>query len=214
MLLLVGLASATAADGATIYACVKRNGSIRLVARAARCRFRESKISWNTRGPAGRNGASGKNGANGKNGSTGATGKTGPSGTNGADGADGSSTGSVDFNDGPFELGPLQQAVATLPNVPAGNYILAAKVQVENANKAEGVAVHCFFASDEAVADLGLAGAANSVTSVGLTLMSAARTASTSAFVLECNDFGTTGVKVAFARIAAIQVQTLSATNG
>jgi hypothetical protein len=209
-LLLSGLVIAPQAGASTLYACVKKSGTARFVSARTRCRRGEAKLSWNTQGVAGKNGSPGKNGTTGKNGANGKNGASGKDGTNGKDGANGSSAGLVDFNDNPFELSLTRQTIATLPNVPAGSYILVAKTQVEDTSATEGAEVHCYLAgSDEAVATLDAKGGAAT-----LSLMTAGATPFTSIFTLECNDFGTAGIKVAFARIAAIQVQTLTATTG
>jgi hypothetical protein len=71
-LLLAGLATAPKASAATIYACVKKNGTVRIVAKRAKCRRGEKKLSWNSEGVPGKNG---KNGANGKNGTNGTNGQ-------------------------------------------------------------------------------------------------------------------------------------------
>jgi hypothetical protein len=85
--LLVALAVAPGAGAATYYACVKKKtGAIRLVARSARCRRSERKISFNSEGPRGRNGLNGRNGKNGTNGTNGANGANGTNGANGATG--------------------------------------------------------------------------------------------------------------------------------
>lgn len=207
---LSALAAAPEAGAATLYVCVKKaSGTARFVSARTRCRRNETKLAWNTVGPAGKNGANGKNGATGKNGKDGANGKNGTNGTNGSNGANGSSVGLIDSNDSPFELPLTRATIATLPNVPPGSYIVTGKVQVEDANATEGVTVHCYLAGDEAKAELQPKGG-----SATLSLLSAGATLSTTAFPLECNDFGTTSVKVAFARIAAVQVQALSATSG
>jgi hypothetical protein len=71
---LIAVVAAPHADAATIYACVKKSGSARLVSQKAKCKKKESKISWGTEGPAG---PAGKNGANGTNGANGVNGKDG-----------------------------------------------------------------------------------------------------------------------------------------
>ncbi len=181
---LSALLAAPQAGAATLYVCVKKNvGTARFVNARTRCRRNETKLSWNTPGPAGRNGSNGKNGATGKNGKDGAAGKN---GTNGTNGANGSSAGLIDSNDSPFELPSTRATVATLPNVPPGSYIVTAKVQVEDANPTEGVTVHCYLAGDEAKAELQPKGG-----SATLSLITAGATLSTTAFPLECNDFGT-----------------------
>ena len=70
-LLFAAFTAVSAAQAATIYACVKKSGSIRVVTKKAKCKRGESKLSWNTAGPAGKNGANGGNGANGANGANG-----------------------------------------------------------------------------------------------------------------------------------------------
>ncbi len=204
LLLLVGLALAPGAGAATLYACVKKHGgTARFVSARTRCRRNETKLSWNTVGPAG---ANGRNGANGKNGTNGANGKNGANGTSGLSGANGASAGYVDFNDSVFELPLTRASVAALPSVPPGSYILFAKAQVEDANATEGVTVHCYLAgNDESVIELADKGGSGTIS-----LIAAGQTP----FTFECDDFGTKEVKVKFARIAAIQVQTLTAASG
>jgi len=80
-LLLAALAVAPQADATTIYACVKKKtGAARFVNQRAKCKKGESKLSWNTSGPAGANGVNGLNGANGKDGAAGKEGPAGPFG--------------------------------------------------------------------------------------------------------------------------------------
>jgi Collagen triple helix repeat (20 copies) len=212
VLLLSGLAAAPQAGAATLYACVKKKGgTARFVNARTNCRRGETKLSWNTQGVPGRNGSNGKNGAAGKNGTNGKNGTDGKAGTNGKDGANGAngaSTGIVDFSDSPFELPLTRTAVATLPSVPPGSYVLLAKTQIEDANVTEGVTVHCYLAGDEALAELAPKGG-----SATISLLGVAVSPLTASISLECNDFGTAGVKVSFARLIAIQVQTLSGTT-
>jgi hypothetical protein len=206
-LLLGGLAFAPQAGASTLYACVKKKtGTARFVSARTNCRRGETKLAWNTQGVAGKNGANGKNGAAGK---SGATGKDGGAGKNGSNGLNGASTGLVDFNDTVTELPLTRSTVATL-TVPAGSYVFLAKVQVEDANVTEAVAVHCYLAgNDEAVASLDPKGG-----TATLSLMTAGTAPLGSIITLECNDFGTSAVKVSFARLAAIQLQTLTQTAG
>jgi hypothetical protein len=75
--LLAMLAMAPQAGATTYYACVKKNGAAHIYTKKPKCRRGESKLSWNSRGPAGRNGKNGANGANGKNGASGANGANG-----------------------------------------------------------------------------------------------------------------------------------------
>jgi Collagen triple helix repeat (20 copies) len=209
-LLLSGLAAAPQAGAATLYACVKKKGgTARFVSARTNCRRGETKLSWNTQGVPGRNGSNGKNGAAGKNGTNGKNGADGKAGVNGKDGingANGASTGIVDFSDSPFELPLTRTAVATLPSVPPGSYILLAKTQLENTKPGEVTTVHCHLAGDEAITTLSAEGSAAS------SLMSVSVSPLTASISLEC-EAASTGVKVSLARLIAIQVQSLSGTT-
>jgi hypothetical protein len=80
-MLIAAFAAVPQADAATIYTCVKKkSGTLRLVSKSTKCKKGESKLSWNTTGPAGKNGLNGLTGLNGANGAAGATGLTGPNG--------------------------------------------------------------------------------------------------------------------------------------
>jgi hypothetical protein len=70
-LLLAAFAAAPQADASTLYACVKKGGSVKVYAKAPKCKKHETKISWNSVGPAGKNGTNGSNGTNGKEGPAG-----------------------------------------------------------------------------------------------------------------------------------------------
>jgi hypothetical protein len=78
--LFTALATASQAGAATYYACVKKNGSAHIYSKKPKCKKGESKLSWNSLGPAGKNGANGKNGTNGTNGTNGANGAAGAPG--------------------------------------------------------------------------------------------------------------------------------------
>ncbi len=71
-LLLAAFAAAPQAEASTLYACVKKGGTVKVYTKAPKCKKHETKISWNSVGPAGKNGTSGSNGTNGTNGSNGA----------------------------------------------------------------------------------------------------------------------------------------------
>jgi hypothetical protein len=208
-LLLSGLAAAPQAGAATLYACVKKKGgAARFVNARTNCRRGETKLSWNTQGVPGRNGSNGKNGPAGKNGTNGKNGTDGKAGANGANGANGVSAAAVDFSDSPFELPLTRTAVATLPSVPPGNYVVLATALLKDDNPTLGVAVHCFIAGDEAATELSANGGYGSLSLSGIVVSPLS-----SSLTLECNDFGTSGIKVSFARITAIQVQSLGGTS-
>ncbi len=203
ILLIGALMFASQAGAATLYVCVKKgSGTARFVNARTKCRRNETKLAWNLTGPAGRNGTNGKNGANGKNGTNGKDGAAGKNGSNGTNGINGSSTGYFDFNDAQVEL-LARTTIATLPSVPPGSYVLTANVQLEDTST-EAASVRCFLAGDEAAVELKAAGVAT------ISLLAAGTTPFTSAFVLECQSSLAKEVKVKFARLAAIQVQTLT----
>jgi hypothetical protein len=83
-LLLAVLAIAPQANAATIYACVKNKaGTARVFTKKPKCKRGETRLSWNTTGPAGLNGTNGVGGGAGKDGPAGgegAAGKAGPAG--------------------------------------------------------------------------------------------------------------------------------------
>jgi len=81
--MVASFAAASPAGASTLYACVKKNGSAHLFSHKPNCKKGESKLAWNTPGPAGKNGTNGAAGANGKNG---AAGSNGTNGTNGVAG--------------------------------------------------------------------------------------------------------------------------------
>jgi hypothetical protein len=189
--------------GGVITACAnKHSGRVRLVSSATRCHHGEQKVSWNQKGVAGQTGAAGKTGA------------TGPTGPTGAAGLNGSSAGLNDFNDGPVILSTSgEQTVATMANVPAGNYILTAKAEVSNG--ATPLFVDCFLRAggdfDESRAELAASGAAGSVETLPFTLSHVF--AATGTVTLTCNSFGATA-NVLNAKISAVQVQSLTRTSG
>jgi hypothetical protein len=76
----MALVAAPSANAATLYACVKKNGTARIFTKKPRCKKGEVRLSWNIEGPAGRNGLNGLNGTNGANGVNGKEGKEGPAG--------------------------------------------------------------------------------------------------------------------------------------
>jgi hypothetical protein len=96
MLLLVSIAAAPPTEASTLYACVKKNGSARILDKQPRCKPGETKLSWNTKGPRGQpgaNGVAGREGIAGKEGGSGAKGVTGATGPAGPTGPEGGSTG-------------------------------------------------------------------------------------------------------------------------
>jgi hypothetical protein len=109
------------ADGSTLYACVKKHGSAHLFGKKPKCHKGESKLTWNTPGPAGANGTSGANG------------KDGAPGTNGA--VAGYFTGAS----GPLAM-PLEKEITIASKkLPAGNYLITGKAVIEATAETAGL---------------------------------------------------------------------------
>jgi hypothetical protein len=166
-------------------------------------------------GPAGAKGEAGpegKQGPEGKAGTPGAEGKPGPKGEAGA-----GSAGLSDSIEGPITLKAesAPQTVATISNVPAGHYILNAKVTVEDKQTIEEVTIHCYLHAeakdiDEATAFLAPEAEYGSIET--LPLAASQTFAATGSVTLTCNDMGTSAI-VSKAQITAVRVQALTATN-
>lgn len=78
-LLTAAFAAAPQAEASSLFACVKKSGNARIFSKKPKCKKGETKLSWNSQGPAGKNGVNGINGV----------GKEGPPGKNGTNGSDG-----------------------------------------------------------------------------------------------------------------------------
>jgi hypothetical protein len=157
-LLIGGFAAPPRADAGTLYACVKKNGNARLFTRRPKCKKRESRLSWSTSGPAGRNGLNGSSGQPGKDGAAGRDGAPGKDGVNGKDGLNGiDGANGVDGANGAVggfatalaagETVPYTTATEGSPatiiskSLPAGNFIVGAKAElVYTDTKAGGAA--------------------------------------------------------------------------
>ncbi len=124
-LLLAAFAAAPQAEASTLYACVKKGGTAKVFTKSPKCKKHETKISWNTEGPTGKNGTNGTNGTNGSN------------GTNGTNG-----TVATYFAGSESEtvLGVEHEEVTIgSKSVPAGDYLVTAKVDVAGEGPAAGV---------------------------------------------------------------------------
>lgn len=119
---LAALAAAPQAGAATIFACVNRHSGVaRVYTHLPRCRRHETRIAWNTQGPAGKTGPTGK---------TGPAGKTGPTGKNGTNGLNGAVAGYSISQSTPTEFTGKKEAPILTKTVPAGSYIVSAKAVV------------------------------------------------------------------------------------
>jgi hypothetical protein len=124
--LMLAAFAAPQADASTLYACVKKNGTARFVSKTVKCKKGEKRLSWNTEGPAGKNGANGTNGTNGTNG------KDGAPGLNGAvAGYSVSQSGFINIT--------AEQRLIVSKTLPAGHYLVSAKVETSAAGKSIGL---------------------------------------------------------------------------
>jgi hypothetical protein len=83
-------AAPIAAQDTAVYACVSKEGGVRLVTANERCRNHETRVRWNIVGPQGPQGPAGPQGPTGAQGPQGPAGAQGPAGPQGAAGPQGS----------------------------------------------------------------------------------------------------------------------------
>ncbi len=106
------------ASAATIYACKLNSlGTLRIVSATTACTPFETKISWNTDGPAGPQGPTGPQGQSGPAGAPGLPGQPGPQGPAGPPGPPGPVAGNVN----PLQVALLRWYPATLNRFTVGN---------------------------------------------------------------------------------------------
>ncbi len=122
-LLLAAFAAAPQAEASTLYACVKKGGTVKVFTKAPKCKKHETKISWNSVGPAGKNGTNGTNGTSGTNGTNGAVA-----------GYSASKSSAVNIIGGTIEA-PVTILTKTIP---AGSYIVFAKSIIAAGDSANG----------------------------------------------------------------------------
>jgi hypothetical protein len=111
------------AQASTLYACVKKNGTARIYSKKPKCKKGESKLSWNTTGPAGKNGTNGTNGTNGIN------------GTNGAVAGYFAQQAGIGLN------GSFQALKGLEKKLPAGSFLVSVNVQLNGFANAGGAAM-------------------------------------------------------------------------
>lgn len=129
LLLVAAFAATSSASAATIYACQKKKGgTIHIVAKKAKCKKGETKISWSSTGPGGKNGANGANGSNGSNGKDGANGAV------AGYGAVQSSSLDLTGKNTPVQVPGLTKAL------PAGSFVASANIEIDALSKGAGAA--------------------------------------------------------------------------
>ena len=146
------LAFGTAATAGAIYACVNNNsGTIRIITENSLCTSNEQLLAWNIEGPPGPAGPAGATGPAGSDGAQGPTGPQGPQGPQGSTGLQGpagpqgptgptgpqgpAGSGTTRIlwteNSSTVSLTGGQTLLAHL-DLPAGNYVVFAKVTLMN----------------------------------------------------------------------------------
>jgi hypothetical protein len=115
-----------------IHGCLKSNGDIGVIdtSAGATCRANETPLNWDQTGPAGATGATGQAGQNGQPGQTGATAGTGPQGLPGP------SDGYYNAASGPIDLPANTFTTIVGLHLPAGSYLLSAKVTIQGTDPA------------------------------------------------------------------------------
>jgi hypothetical protein len=130
-LIVASFAAASPANASTLYACVKKSGSAHVFAKKPKCKKGESKLSWNTSGPAGKGGESGKNGSNGGNGGN---------GTNGKDGKDGAVAGYSAVQSSNLDITNAEsftQVPGLTKSLPVGSFIAAGRIGISASGEKE-----------------------------------------------------------------------------
>lgn len=189
-----------------ITACVKKSsGQVRVVSVKTRCRTTERRLSWNTqgpRGPAGPAGAAGAAGAGGAAGATGATGAPGPS-----EAISGSRTAAV-------TLGSANVLIGRLALPTAGNYVINAKLSLEQTSTTVATTAVCELTvdgvKDEIITKLGNSAVAGVPQRDSVALQLVRTTTGASSATLECRVGNMTTGEASNTRITAIRVGSLT----
>jgi hypothetical protein len=138
----VTFAASGAAKG--FSACSSKTRTLRLLTTRGKCPSGSKKVTIGARGEAGPPGAQGDPGVQGDpgpKGDTGAKGDTGPAGT---------VTGYYDYSDGPsFPASSSNVTLATLSNLPEGDYLLSAKLYLE-CDQTDTSDVNCYLYGENA----------------------------------------------------------------
>jgi hypothetical protein len=140
----VSLAAIPGSDG-VIHGCYSTvggfSGQLRVIdpQAGAKCLRQEKAIDWNQRGPQGAPGAPGPKG------DAGPQGDTGPQGPQGLQGAPGTSEAyaRTDFTSHTIPPNNAPYAVVASKDLPAGSYVVNAKLTAENRDSTQGVTLSC-----------------------------------------------------------------------
>ncbi len=196
-------ASGGFSSGGTLHACANGEGVIRLVKPGKHCKKGQTPVAWNQTGPKG---------------ATGAAGATGPAGANGKEGPLGPSAGFQAYKDDAGAFGGVQHLEPIVLGklaVPAGNYMVTAKLIV----KSQGGIVECRLENNEtADADISEANLeqqnGGTIAIQTMYLESTASFARPGEWMVKCESLGTGGASASQLKIQAIQVATRSNLPG
>jgi hypothetical protein len=137
----VSVAAIPSSDGA-IHACYSTfggySGQLRVIdtQAGAKCLRQEKALDWNQRGPQGATGAPGAKGDPGPQGATGPQGLPGEAGTSKA-------YARTDFTSHTLPANNAGPVVVASKDLPAGSYVVNAKLTAENRDSTQGVTLDC-----------------------------------------------------------------------
>jgi hypothetical protein len=196
VLLAAGGGYAIAAGSGKINACV--HGGSRTIYTAP-CKKKDAKLSWNVQGPPGPRGPQGTQGI---------------PGSQGVPGPQGPSAAFSGFHDAPVTVASASLTSIGSLVVPAGNYVIFAKMWATNNSTTGAVLLDCELIAgadfDETRARLGQPGVSSASANAQALAFNVVHTFAAAAEIdLQCN---TSGASVSFAdlKITAIQVGSLS----
>jgi hypothetical protein len=188
-----------------ITACVKKSGGqVRVVTAKTKCRSSERRLTWNAQGPKGASGATGASGT------PGATGAGGAPGTPGAAGAAGPSEALSGRRDGSVPLASPMALVGRLALPTAGNYVINAKVSLEQTSTTVATTATCELevdgVKDEIITKLGNSAVAGVPQRDAVALQLVRTTTGPTSATLSCGVGNMTTGQARLTRITAIRV--------
>jgi hypothetical protein len=185
---IIAFASIPGANG-VVYGCYSNsNGTLRVIDNSTtQCKSNETALNFNQTGPQGPQGLQGPQGATGATGAAGPQGPAGPEGLQGAPGpagASGTSTAYFARQNGSTYLDPSQTQILS-KDVPAGSYVINAKVVVVNRSFGSEQTIVCSLGSGVDTSTV-----SSRATSQILVLQDAMTFSAPATITLTCTTFG------------------------
>jgi hypothetical protein len=172
---------------------------VRVVSAKTKCRSSERRLTWNTQGPKG---------------AIGATGATGAGGAPGAAGAPGPSQALSGRRDASVPLGTANVLVGRLALPTAGNYVIDAKVSLEQTTTAVATTANCELevdgVKDEIITRLGNSAVAGVPQRDSVALQLVRTTTGPTSATLSCSVGNMTTGQARYTRITAIRVGSIT----